>query len=189
VTDFRLALVVEGSEDAKAWKPYVFAYHHGPEDRAPSWVAPFHPRLDWQLSQAAEGTLKDPRTQRWFLPLMFRLFQGEEAVTRHLANNPFPDQPPRFLRVLVFNYEFTTGSERRSSGAWWRRQFVRVYCPAVTANQIRGYLQRLPVLTDGEIMRPETEPKREMRRPRSQPSERRPPPRPPVVDSDGFVTE
>ena len=186
----RLALVVEGSEDGEDWKPYAFRYHHGPEDRAPAWVAPFLPRLDWQLSLAAGGILQDPTTQRWLLPLMVRLFENQESVLRLLAANPFPEQPPRYLRVMVYNYRFTTAGERRSSRAWWNRQFLRVYCPPVTVDQIRNHLLRLPQMSEPTAVPPRPPP--QVRRPPPQvrqspsPAQRQAGPR---IDKDGFVTE
>jgi hypothetical protein len=30
----------------------------------------------------------------------------------------------RYARLTYYRYRFTTGAERASTGAWWRREFV-----------------------------------------------------------------
>ena len=104
---------------------------------------PFDPRLDWELAQAAGGSLKDSRIRRWFVPFLVRLLEGEPAVLAQLGANPFPDRPPRYLRVLVYRYEFTSGSERRSTGAWWRRSLIRVFCPPVNLDRLLPVLEHI----------------------------------------------
>ncbi len=48
---------LQGSVDGgRTWHPYVFKYKPGPTERAPPWIAPYQPRLDWQMWFAALGT-------------------------------------------------------------------------------------------------------------------------------------
>jgi len=47
-----------------------------------------------------------------------------------LARNPFPDQPPKYVRAQFYDYTFA-GSEERAEGVWWDRQLLREYFPAV----------------------------------------------------------
>jgi hypothetical protein len=65
-----------------------------------------------------------PVQMYWFGEFMRRLKQGSTSVTGLLAENPFPDQPPRYLRVLSYRYEFTDGETRRQTGAWWRTTYL-----------------------------------------------------------------
>ena len=53
MTTERPELVLEGSRDGTRWEPYGFKYKPGDPDRRPGFVAPLHPRLDWQLWFAA----------------------------------------------------------------------------------------------------------------------------------------
>jgi len=46
--------------------------------------------------------------------------------------NPFPDAPPRFVRAKLYSYRFSTAAERRKSGAWWQRELVGQWFPAVS---------------------------------------------------------
>ena len=46
--------------------------------------------------------------------------------------NPFPTQPPQFVRDTLYEYHFTNAEERRSTGAWWTRKLRAQYFPAVS---------------------------------------------------------
>ena len=63
---------------------------------------------------------------------MVRLLEGERAVLDELAVNPFPDTPPRYLRAALYEYRFSTAEERRTTGAWWTREYKGLYCDAVS---------------------------------------------------------
>lgn len=56
MTTSRKEIVVEASQDAVHWEPYQFLFKPGDVNRAPPWVAPYQPRLDWQMWFAALGT-------------------------------------------------------------------------------------------------------------------------------------
>ena len=88
MTTSRDEIVVEGSNDGQTWQAYEFKYKPGNLARRPSWVAPYQPRLDWQMWFAALGTYQQ---NRWFANLMIRLLQGSPEVTALLEKNPFPD--------------------------------------------------------------------------------------------------
>ena len=65
-----------------------------------------------------------PKNMLWFDRFLSRLWEGEEQVTKLLATNPFEDEPPRYIRVLVYRYKFTTGEERTKTGNWWKREYL-----------------------------------------------------------------
>ena len=44
-------------------------------------------------------------------------------------SNPFPQTPPRYVRAVLWQYWFTTMTEKRQTGNWWRRQFIGLYAP------------------------------------------------------------
>ena len=134
MTKDRAEIVIEGSADGIDWLPYEFKWKPGDVKRAPGWCAPHQPRLDWQMWFAALGA---PQRNPWFGGLVVRLLQGSGDVTRLLAHNPFPDQPPRYIRASFYRYRFTTVEEHRQSGAWWKRQELREYLPTVSLDQLR----------------------------------------------------
>ena len=129
MTTTRLEIVVEGSNDGNTWSPYEFRYKPGDVRRAPPWVAPYQPRLDWQMWFAALGTAGE---NRWFYNFAARLMQGSAPVLALLDRNPFPTGPPRYLRALTYEYQFTDFAERRRTGNWWRREQKGIYLPAIS---------------------------------------------------------
>jgi hypothetical protein len=126
MTTSRLEIVVEGSRDGQTWLPYEFKFKPGDLKRAPPWVAPHQPRLDWQMWFAALG---DYRLNSWFIAFLIRLLQGSAPVLGLLKHDPFPNAPPIYVRAVVYDYRFTTRPERRGSGAWWAREKRWLYCP------------------------------------------------------------
>ena len=129
MTTSRIEIVVEGSNDGQTWQAYEFKYKPGDLARRPPWVAPYQPRLDWQMWFAALGTYQQ---NRWFANFMIRLLQGTPEVTALLENNPFPNGPPRYVRAVAYDYHFTDFTTRRATGDWWRRERKGLYFPEVS---------------------------------------------------------
>ena len=132
MTTERREIIVEGSNDGTNWLAYEFKYKPGDLNRRPGFVEPFQPRLDWQMWFAALG---DYRQNPWFVNFCERLLQGSPEVLALLGKNPFPKQPPRFVRAELYDYHFTNFAERRATGAWWRREFVGEYLPPVSLHE------------------------------------------------------
>lgn len=128
MTKSRPEIIIEGSDDGITWLEYEFIWKPGDVDRRPSFMQPHQPRLDWQMWFAA---LNRRRQWSWFRPMMQRIVEGSPEVLALLKTNPFPDQPPRYLRALLYNYRFTTIDERRESGAWWSRELRGLYAPRI----------------------------------------------------------
>jgi hypothetical protein len=118
MTTERPELAIEGSEDGVHWKEYEFRYKPGAVERRPRFVAPFHPRLDWQMWFAA---LDPVQSYGWLQSLAGHLRAGTPEVLALLGENPFPHAPPAFVRIVRYDYRFSTPDERRRSRAWWVR--------------------------------------------------------------------
>ncbi len=129
MTNPRPELIFEGSDDGRAWHAYEFPDKPGDLLRRPTWVAPHQPRLDWQLWFAALGP---PQHNPWVLALCEQLLRGNRTVLPLLANNPFPDKPPRYVRVVRYEYHFTDAAARRATGRWWRRTPLDFYVAPVS---------------------------------------------------------
>jgi hypothetical protein len=111
--------IFEGTADGVTWRPYEFRYKPGRLDRPPPFVAPHQPRVDFQL---------------WFLflghrghggyakTLLLRMLHDPDAVAPLFAENPFPDEPPRAVRIAVYRYRFSDRATRTDTGAWWTRE-------------------------------------------------------------------
>jgi len=132
MTTSRPEIIVEGSNDGDTWLAYTFRYKPGDLKRAPVWVQPYQPRLDWQMWFAA---LSNYQSQPWFVNFMVRLLEGSPDVLALLAKNPFPSNPPRYVRAQVYDYQFTSFAERRATGDWWRREPKGAYFPPVSLKQ------------------------------------------------------
>jgi len=132
MTTQRNEIILEGSNDGTNWLAYEFKYKPGDVQRRPAFVAPFQPRLDWQMWFAALGNYQQ---NPWFENGCVRLLQGSPDVLALLAKNPFPGQPPRFIRAEFYNYRFTGFGERRATGAWWHREPIGEYLPAISLRE------------------------------------------------------
>jgi hypothetical protein len=128
MTTTRPEIVVEGSDDGENWQAYEFRYKPGNLHRAPRWVQPYQPRLDWQMWFAALGNY---RQNPWFLGLCLRLLEGSNDVLALLEYNPFPHGPPKFIRAQVFDYTFTDFDTYKRTGEWWQRKPLGEYLPAI----------------------------------------------------------
>jgi len=120
----RHELELQGSDDAIEWKTYVFKYKPGATDKRPVFNVPHQPRLDWMV------WFVPPRSREmlyWYDRFITRVHEGSPEVLCLLEYNPFPDRPPRYLRVQVYQYWFTTAEEREQTGSWWKREYLGLF--------------------------------------------------------------
>ncbi len=129
MTTERIEIQIQGSDDGVSWKDYVLPFKPGPLGRRPAWVAPYQPRLDWQMWFAALGNWRE---NPWFVSLMKRILDGQKPVLGLFEQNPFPNAPPKYVRALAFEYRFTTLAERRATGNWWTRMPRGEYLRAIS---------------------------------------------------------
>ena len=128
MTRGRYEIEFQGSEDGKTWVAYPFRYKPQELSKPPGIYAPYQPRFDWNLWFASLGSWQDypivPRTE-------VRLLSNDKDVLTLFENNPFPHEPPREVRAVIWQYWFTTMPEKRTQGLWWRRQFLGLYAPTI----------------------------------------------------------
>jgi hypothetical protein len=128
MTTERPSLEIQGSDDLANWQSYDFRWREGDLSQPPRFCEPHMPRLDWQMWFAALRRTPEP----WFERFLFRLLEGEPSVLALLDHDPFPDRPPRYVRAIRFDYEFTTPAERAATGHWWKRRETGVYQPPIS---------------------------------------------------------
>lgn len=133
MTTTRAEIVVEGSIDGTEWRPYEFRYKPGALDRRPPWVAPYQPRLDWQMWFAALGSYRE---NVWFLNFLVRLLQGTPEVLNLIDGNPFPNEPPHWIRAQVFEYRLSDSRTFSQTRQWWTRTPLGVYVPPVSLKSL-----------------------------------------------------
>jgi hypothetical protein len=129
MTTTRPEIVVEGSNDGVTWLAYEFRHKPGDVRRAPGWVAPHQPRLDWQMWFAALSRYEE---EPWFQSFCARLLEGSPSVTKLLARDPFAGKPPKLVRGMLYRYRFADAAAHQASGAWWTREELGQYLPAMS---------------------------------------------------------
>jgi hypothetical protein len=134
MTKDRKEILIEGSADGLDWKPYEFKWKPGDVNRAPGWCQPHQPRLDWQMWFAALGSY---RQNPWFVQTEVALLHGKKEVTSLFESNPFPQNPPRYIRATLYRYRFTNADEHRQTGAWWKREELGEYLPSVSLEDLQ----------------------------------------------------
>jgi lipase maturation factor 1 len=103
--------------DGEAWTTHDLHYKPGDPGRAPPYVAPHQPRVDFLLWFYGLGHARG--TPLYVATLLDRLCHDPGAVTS-LFVHPLPDAPEA-TRVAFYRYHFTTFEERARTGAWWTR--------------------------------------------------------------------
>ncbi len=156
MTTRRPEIIVEGSNDGETWREYEFKFKIGDVRRAPPFVEPHQPRLDWQMWFAALGArttnpnslLPELRSNRaltfrllesgvdiWFVNFAARVLQGSPQVLALLDKNPFPNAPPKFIRARLFEYKFADVDAPMKTGTWWIRADRGIYLPPMSLGQ------------------------------------------------------
>jgi hypothetical protein len=118
VDTVRIELELEATRDGVTWRPYRFRYKPGDGARAPPFVVPHQPRIDWMMWFVA----KNPVFLNWFDRFLDRLLQAEPALLSQLAEVPFSGERPKAVRVTAYRYRFTEPESHRVTGAWWTRE-------------------------------------------------------------------
>jgi hypothetical protein len=128
MTRGRYEIEFQGSQDGQVWVAYPFRFKPQDPSKPPGIYAPYQPRFDWNLWFASLGSWREypivPNTE-------VRLLTNDPDVLALFSGNPFPGEPPREVRAVLWQYWFTTIAEKRARGLWWQRQAMGLYAPAL----------------------------------------------------------
>jgi hypothetical protein len=128
MTRGRYEIEFQGSNDGQQWTAYPFRYKPQALNERPGIYAPYQPRFDWNLWFASLGDWQ----QNNFVPLTEeRLLANDADVLALFRGNPFAAAPPKYVRAVLWQYWFTTMSEKRRTGNWWRRAPLGLYAPVL----------------------------------------------------------
>lgn len=132
----RKELIIQGANDIKGpWYEYQFLYKPGNVNVTPPiiglycvyhitylntfilfyncnlFIAPYKPLLDRQLFFAAHGL---PAQNPWLMSVLYRLLNNQKEVLALLNTKEFPfdKKPPKFIKVSLFKYQFSTKPQR-----------------------------------------------------------------------------
>ncbi|XP_021367200.1 lipase maturation factor 2-like [Mizuhopecten yessoensis] len=155
----RPEVVLEGSDSLEGdWKEYEFMYKPGNLSRKPPFVAPHQPRLDWQMWFAALGSYQH---NTWFVNLVYRLLQGQPEVIQLLQHNPYPEEPPKYIRATLYHYHFSQANGQD----WWVREKKNEYFPPVEKDNpsLVQYLKHAKIIQEEDSKAKTDQEKRPMR--------------------------
>jgi hypothetical protein len=128
MTRGRYEIEFQGSRDGQVWETYPFRFKPQALKKAPGIYAPYQPRFEWNLWFASLGSWQQnplvPRTEE-------RLLVNDPDVLALFAANPFPAEPPKQVRALLWQYWFTSIDQKRTTGDWWTRRLLGVYAPVL----------------------------------------------------------
>lgn len=140
----RLNVVFEGTDaatpdDHAVWRAYPYVALPVDLHRRPIQIAPYQPRLDWQMWFAAMGT---PDEYPWTLHLIWKLLHNDPGALSLLGGNPFPQKPPHYIRAVLYHYQFARPGNAR--GDWWERKKVGLWLPPLSVDDrgLREFLQQ-----------------------------------------------
>jgi hypothetical protein len=126
--------VFEGSDDGVHWKRYRFRFMYSSVEEKPRFYAPHHPRLD-QASAYSVHAIHDACLfgslfgdgspyntyvgSSWMERMCQLLLEGHPTGKRLMGHNPFPDAPPKLMRVAMDAMTASSPEVRRATGEWW----------------------------------------------------------------------
>jgi hypothetical protein len=121
--ELQLETLAQGADLSRAdaddapWTPHDLWHKPGDPRRAPDFVAPHQPRVDFQLW--FYGLSFRRREPAYVTTLVERMCEDPPAV-QPLFREPLPPHPAA-VRLVFWQYQFASRAERRATGAWWRR--------------------------------------------------------------------
>jgi hypothetical protein len=121
ITTERIEPQFETSSDGGAtWTEHDLWHKPGDPKRAPDFVAPHQPRVDFQLW--FYGLNYQQREPSYVATLVGLLCEDPGAVGA-LFRAPLPARPDA-VRLSYWRYHFTSPDQARAGGPWWRRESV-----------------------------------------------------------------
>jgi Lipase maturation factor len=154
----RFNVVFEGTDAATldsnaVWKAYPYQALPVALNKRPPQIAPYQPRLDWQMWFAAMST---PEQYPWTLNLIWKLLHNDPGTLSLFGRNPFPKKPPHYIRAVLYRYQFTPPGN--PAGNWWTRKKLGLWLPPLSADDPRliSFLQQAGWLGKTNSSSPQT---------------------------------
>jgi hypothetical protein len=133
----RLNVVFEGTyagvpDEHAVWKAYSYKALPVELNRRPPLIAPYQPRLDWQMWFAS---MSGPQQYPWTLHLVWKLLHNDPGALSLFGGNPFPSRPPTYIRAVLYRYEFAKPGNAEDN--WWKSEELGLWLPPLSANDRR----------------------------------------------------
>jgi lipase maturation factor 1 len=131
IPEQRREISIQGSMDGRQWVEYRFKLKPTDPQTLPHMAMLHLPRLDEQFARlaAAIDPEKPANPPLWLFRLVNGLMQNDPAILSLFPVNPFPDAPPQYIRLAVYDYHFADPVTRREEKVWWQREFKSFYGP------------------------------------------------------------
>lgn len=120
MTTTRREINFEYSQDGIQWTTIEFPYKPGAVERRLPLVAPYQPRLDWQMWFAALSP--SYRSQPWIARLVEGILLNKKQLREYFPNLETTTQI-RYVRAIVYDYDFTRMGESNT----WTKKASSVY--------------------------------------------------------------
>jgi hypothetical protein len=130
----RLNVVFEGTMDnnpgdSANWKPYIYNGLPLSLNKRPPQIAPYQLHLDWKMWFAA---MASPDEYPWTFNLVWKLLHNDPKIVDLFASNPFPGQPPKYIRAVLYRYSFAKPGN--PEGLFWNRKRLSIWLPAMSVD-------------------------------------------------------
>lgn len=152
----RYELVFEGTSESTPlmvaeWREYEFKAKPTDPMRRPVFITPYHYRLDWA---AWFPWSKVPGRNEWLPHFLWKLLHNDPGTLSLLAHNPFPEEPPKWLRVRIYRYRFAPQDD--ADGVWWTREYVgdHIRPVSIESAQLQQIMRENGWLRDGSATMP-----------------------------------
>ena len=133
-----------GSNDGgTTWRPYEYRYLPQREDRMSPFLAPRYARFEQTLQIEATRDTPSPL----YKVVASHILKGDPAIIGLFKSNPFPDRPPRLLRLPGYKYKFTDYAVYRQTGRFWSKTYEGDYHPMMALNA-QGQIESAETPTD-----------------------------------------
>ena len=139
-----------GSNDGgRTWRAYEFHFFPQRLDRMSPFVAPHFPRFEASL-QILVATREEPSAI--YGVVAGHLLRKNPVVMRLFKEDPFTDRPPQMIRMAKYEYRFTDPETQRTTGNYWRREYLGEYLPMLYLNEAGEISQIGSVLEETQLL-------------------------------------
>jgi hypothetical protein len=76
--------------------------------------------------------MSGPAQYPWTIHLVWELLHNDPHALSLFAANPFPGHPPRYVRAVLYQYEFAPPGNPEHQ--WWKRAEIAVWLPPMSAD-------------------------------------------------------
>jgi hypothetical protein len=154
----RPEIIIETSDNGVVWHEFAMMFKPGELMRAPPFVVPLGPRIDWQMWFAALGRYQH---NPWLVHLAYKILKGNldvmlllrptttkesPSTTTTTTTTSAPPTVPRYLRMSLYHYRFTSWQETETASdnsTWWQRDYRGEYLPVVQLHSFADSIARM----------------------------------------------